>query len=248
MILMGIKGTKLSAARLAQLKTLAQVHAVQKHFSPVTIIQRFYRGFQTRMRLLVDAYECRVLPYPSTSSPPFISSYRRPPVITPRETSERASAPLSTQSPVRVPLPGVTAGAGGAATAFAAFEPSTSPGSWRSLSLQTDVLSGPAALPSVLFEERLPLSPTHTSGSFGVAGVPQPPPSVSSPPPPVASGFRHSRATARPSKAPNAQTALMYANLQYSYFLQYLLFQYSYFTVFALILVLVAYFSLPLTS
>ena len=223
--MMEIKGTKLSAARLAQLKTLAQVHAVQKHFSPVTIIQRFYRGFQTRMRLLADTYERRMLPYPSSLSPPFISSYRRPPVITPREISERAAAALSTQSPVLVQFPGATAGAGGGA---GAFEPNTPPGSRRSLSLQTDVLPRPAALPPVLLEERLPLSRTRTFGSFGDAGAPQPPPSVTSPPPPVASGFRHSRTTARLSKAPSAQTALMYANystrtLQYKYLLSFLL-------------------------
>ena len=211
MIMMRLKGTKLSAARLAQLKTLAQVHAVQKHFSPVTIIQRFFRGFQTRMRLLADAYERRVLPYPSSLPPPLTSSYRRPPVITPREISERAAAALATQSPVRVPLLGAMAGTGtgGGAT----FEPSTPPGSRRSLSLQTDVVQRPAALPPVLFEERLPLSPTRTSGSFGAGGVPQPPPSVSSPPPPIASGFRHSRATARPSKAASAQTPLVYVQM-----------------------------------
>lgn len=196
-----MKGSKLAAARYAQLQTLARVHAVQKHFSPVTIIQRFFRGFRVRLRLLAEAYDRRVLPFP----PSLIASFRRPPP--PAFTAHELSS-------VRVPLSGTAA-----AAAPGSFEPTTPPVSRRSLSLQTDTLPRPAALQPVLFEERLPLSRTRTSTSVNAigsaamsgVGVVQPPPSARSPPPPVASGFRHSRTTARTTKAPTAQPELMYA-------------------------------------
>lgn len=180
---------------------------MQKHFSPVTIIQRFFRGFRVRLRLLAEAYDRRVLPFP----PSLIASFRRPPP--PAFTAHELSS-------VRVPLPGTAASASAtAAGAPGSFEPTTPPVSRRSLSLQTDTLPRPAALQPVLFEERLPLSRTRTSTSVGAigsaamsgVGVVQPPPSARSPPPPVASGFRHSRTTARTTKAPTAQPELVYA-------------------------------------